>query len=188
MKSLKLVVLATLAIAALAACGGAAATAPAVIPSAPAGASSAPTSAPAGSSAAAASSTPAAVAGSVDLCGLISPADLKTVTGDTYGAGVLDTYGECTWRVGGVSANDGKGQLIVAIQAITMDYIKTSYSGGGADATVSGHAAFWNPTQGLQSMWIDIGGGNALVLSFDPIVDSTKGFAQKLAEIAVSKM
>jgi Protein of unknown function (DUF3558) len=187
-KSAKLVVLAMLAISALAACSGPAATAPAVIPSTPAGPSTAPTSAPAGSSTAPASSTPAAVAGSVDLCGLISPADLKTVTGDTYGAGVLDTYGECTWRVGGASVNDGKGQLIVAIQAITIDYVKSSYGSGGADATVSGHAAFWNPTQGLQSMWIDIGGGNALVLSFDPIADSTKGFAQKLAEIAVSKM
>jgi len=188
MRNLKLVVLAALAIAGLAACGGSAATAPAVNPSTPAGANSAPASTPAGSSAAAASSTPAAVAGSVDLCGLISPADLRTVTGDTYGVGVLDSSGECTWRVGGATVNDGKGQLIVAIQAITMDFIKTSYGSGGTDATVSGHAAFWNPSQGLQSMWIDIGGGNALVMSFDPIADSTKGFAQKLAEIAVSKM
>ena len=189
MKSLKLIAAIAFAISALAACGGSPAATTPVGASTPAGSSPAPTSAavPTASTAAVAT-TPAGPAGSVDLCGLLSPADLKTVTTDVYGAGVLDQYGSCTYRVGGATVNDGKGQVIVAIQAVTMDYVKSSFGSGGTDATVSGHAAFWNPTQGLQTMWVDISGGNCLTLSFDPIVDNSQTIAQRLAEIAVSKM
>ena len=177
------------ALSALAACGGStAATAPPVGASTPGASTPAATSAAVPSASSGTPSTPAVAAGSVDLCGLLSPADLKTVTGDVYGAGVLDQYGSCTWRVGSATVNDGKGQVIAAIQAVTMDYVKTAFGSGGSEATVSGHAAFWNPTQGLQTMWIDISGGNCLTLSFDPIVDNSQTFAQRLAEIAVSKM
>ncbi len=177
------------AMSTLAACGGStAATAPPVGASLPAAGTPAATSAVVPSASAGTAATPPVAAASVDLCGLLSPADLKTVTGDVYGAGVLDQYGLCTWRVGGAQANDGKGQVIAAVQAVTLDFVKSSYGSGGTDATVSGHAAFWNPTQGLQTMWIDISGGNCLTLSFDPIVDNSQTFAQRLAEIAVSKM
>lgn len=188
MKSLKLIAVAALAISAVAACSGSTAT-PGPAGSTPAGTSAVPTSAAVPSASATGTvATPAPVGGSVVLCGLLSPADLKTVTGNAYGVGVLDSYGSCTWRVGGVSVNDGKGQVIAAIQAITLDFVKGSYGSGGTDVTVSGHAGFWNPSQGLQSIWIDIGNGNALVLSFDPIVDNSQSVAQRLAEIAVGKM
>jgi hypothetical protein len=188
-KSLKMIAAIAFAISALAACGGStAATAPPVDASTPAGGSPAPTSAAVPTASPGTAATPGVPAGSVDLCGLLSPADLKTVTGDVYGAGVLDQYGLCTYRVGSAKVNDGKGQLIVAIQAVTMDYVKNAFGSGGTAATVSGHAAFWNPTQGLQTMWVDISGGNCLTLSFDPIVDNSQTFAQRLAEIAVSKM
>lgn len=189
MPSLKLIVVTAVALSALAACGGSTATPAAAGASVPAGSSPAPTSATVpSSSAAGAATSPAPVGGSVDPCGLLGPADLRTVTGATYGAGVPDSVGECTWRVGNATVNDGKGQVIAAIQAVTIDYVKSSYGSGGTDVTISGHAGFWNPTQGLQSMWVDIGNGNALVLSFDPIVDESQSWAQKLAEIAVSKM
>jgi hypothetical protein len=53
--------------------------------------------------------------------------------------------------------------------------------------TVSGHAGYWNPAQGLQSIWVDVG-GRLLVLSFDPVGPETQAIAQKLAEIAIGKM
>ena len=188
MKSLKMIATIAFAISALAACGGSAATAPPVGASTPAGSSPAPTSPAVPTASTGAATTPAVSAGSVDPCGLLSPADLKTVTGDIYGPGVLDQSGSCTWRVGGAKVNDGKGQVIAAIQAVTIDTIKSSFGSGGTDATVSGHPAFWNPSQGLQTMWVDISGGKCLTLSFDPIVDNSQTFAQRLAEIAVSKM
>ena len=191
MKSLKLIALAAVAICALSACSGSAA-APTAAASVPNGGSSAgPSSGAVASTTGGQAPTPTAqgpAGGSVDLCGLISPTDLKTVTGSDYGAGVLDSVGECTWRVGGATVNDGKGQIVAAVQATTIDFIKSSFGSGGSDVTVSGHTGFWNPTSGLQSIWVDIGGGNLLVLSLDPIVDNSQSTAQKLAEIAVSKM
>ena len=77
------------------------------------------------------------------------------------------------------------------MQAEPISYVKGSFGAGGSDATVSGHEAFWNPTSGLQSMWVDIGNGNVLVLSFPRSTDLTAAdqtAAQSLAEIAVGRM
>jgi hypothetical protein len=59
------------------------------------------------------------------------------------------------------------------------------------DTTVAGHAAFWNPAQGLNSLWVDIGNGQLFVLSFPRSGDldpSYKAIAESLATIAVSRM
>jgi hypothetical protein len=81
--------------------------------------------------------------------------------------------------------------IIVAVQTEPLSYVKSSFGTGGVDATVNGHAAFWNPTLGLGSMWVDIGGGNLLVISFPRSSDLTaadQAIAQALAEVAVGNL
>src|SRR5205823_11934289 len=178
---------AALAILLVAACGGSSTTpttAVAATATPPAVASATPaTAAPAAASPAGASA-PAAAA--IDTCSLISTADLKTATGKDYGAGVLDSVGQCVWRVGGATANNGEGQLVAFIQDQPFGAFKSAFP-GGVDLTANGHAAYWNPAEGLQSIWVDLG-GKTLVLSFDPVDADTQAIALKLAEIAVSKM
>lgn len=144
----------------------------------------APTTAP--SDATTATMSASQPAGALDLCGLLSAADLKTVTGADYGDGVLDDYGMCTWRVGGASVNNGDGQVVVAVQDVPLATFTGTFP-GGVDMTVSGQAGYWNPDQGLQSIWVDIG-GRTLVISFDPVGPDTQAIAQKLAEIAIGKI
>jgi hypothetical protein len=185
MQSLKSVVMTTLTIIAVAACSGsgAATNAPAgptaAVPS-DAAATPPTTEAPA--------ATAAASAAAVDVCGLLSPADLKSAIGKDYGAGVADAYAGCAWNVGTSGVN--QGDLVYgAIQDQRLDFIKSSFP-GGVDATVSGHAAYWNPAQGLSSMWVDVG-GRLFILSFPRSEDLTaeyQAIAQKLAEIAVAKL
>jgi hypothetical protein len=186
-KSMKVVAVAAVAIFALTACGGSSATPPG------AGASAAPsnggtTTTPSASTEPAAASATTAGGGPVDTCALLSEADLKTVTGKEYGAGVSDSVGGCSWNVGAAGVNQG-ALVYVAIQDQSLDFIKTSFP-GGVDVTVSGHAGYWNPGQGLQSMWVD-SDGRLLVLSFprsEALGPEDQVIAQKLAEIAIAKM
>ena len=167
--------------------GGGTATGTAISTGAPTTAAtvtSAPTATVAATqSPAGATSTPAAVA---DTCTLLSAADLNTATGDDYGEGVLDSVGQCVWRVGGASFNNGDGQVVLAITPNTLSAIKT-YFPGGTDLQVAGHAAYWNPGEGLQSLWVDLT-NSILVLSFDPVDADTQAAAQQLAEIALGNM
>ncbi|HEY0444328.1 MAG TPA: DUF3558 family protein, partial [Candidatus Limnocylindrales bacterium] len=139
------------------------------------------------SAAASAAGALAASLAAVDTCALLPTKDINAATGLTFGAGAPDSAGQCTWRVGGASANNGDGQLVAAVQDQQLSFIKSTFS-GGTDMTVSGHAAYWNPAQGLQSLWVDIGGGRLLVLSFDPVGPTTQAIAQKLAELAIAKL
>ena len=183
MKSPKLVAVAALAIFALAACS-AASTAPTdagTASSAPGGETTTPSSAPGGET-----TTPASAAGAVDVCALFSPADLATVTGADYGEGVLDSVGQCVWRVGGATANNGDGQVVAYDQGGALATIKSMFA-GGVDVTVSGHDGYWNPAEGLQSIWVDLG-GRTLVLSFDPVAPDGQAIAQTLAEIAIGNI
>jgi len=190
-----------IAIVLVAGCGGSATTptSPAKATTGPVSATAAPASAPGAVASPAPVATPAGGAtpaasttggGTADLCSLLTPADLKTATGKTYLAGTLDAYGQCNWNTDATGVNSGD-LVIAALQAEPLSFIKSSFGTGGTDATVGGHAAFWNPTLGLQSMWIDVGGGNLLVLSFPRSSDLTAAdgtAAQALAEIAVSHM
>jgi hypothetical protein len=168
----KLVAVAALAILAVAACGGSS--------NAPAGASTPPATPGGGTT-----TSPVSNGGPVDTCALLSPADLKTVTGGDYAPGVVDSVGQCNWKDQGT----GDRTVVLYVQDATLDFIKTTFP-GGADVTVSGHAGYWNPAEGLRSLWVDVG-GRTLVLSF-PMASSLgaedQANAQKLAEIAISKM
>jgi hypothetical protein len=127
-------------------------------------------------------------AAAVDVCTLLSAADLKSATGKDYGDGVADGSAACAWNVGTSGVNQGD-LVYAAVQEQSLDFIKSSFP-GGVDATVSGHAAYWNPAQGLSSMWVDVG-GRLFVLSFPRSEDLTpeyQAIAQTLAEIAVGKM
>jgi len=183
-----MVVAVAVAILTVAACGGSSAPsrgddASAPVPSDAPTITMAPTTAPSDATATTPVSQPG---GAVDLCGLLSAADLKTATGADYGDGKLDDYGQCTWLVGDTGVNIGEGQVVVAVQDVPLDTFKGTFP-GGVDVTVSGHAGYWNPSPGLQSMWVDIG-GRTLVISFDPVGPDGQSIAQKVAEIAVGRI
>ncbi|MGI8928784.1 MAG: DUF3558 family protein [Candidatus Limnocylindrales bacterium] len=135
--------------------------------------------------------TPAPVGGTTDVCSLLTAAELNAATGKSnYAAGVEDTIGGCVWNLEGLSNNQGD-VVYGAFQTLDLSVVKASFGSGGSDATVNGHPAFWNPSAGLGSMWVDIGGGPLFVLSFpqagnlDP---SYTQIAQQLAEIAVGRL
>ena len=204
MRSSKLVALAALAIVAVMACGGSGAGATAVVKptAAPAGgaATPAPTAAPTAAPAGAATTpaptavptavpaTAAAPAGAADPCALLTPADLKTVTGQDYGAGTYDGYSACVWDFPGANANTGNA-IAASVPDQSLATIKGAFP-GGVDVTISGHAAYWNPVQGLQTIWVDLGARTLAVtfLSSRTLGPDDQVAAQKLAEIAVGKM
>jgi hypothetical protein len=187
MRSPRSVALIAVAVLSVAACSGSAAA-----PSGAAGVTPGPTGATAttaapstaASAAAGASASPAGA--EIAVCDLLTAADLKTATGADYGEGKLDDYGQCTWRVGDAAVNTGDGQVVAAVQDASLDTIKGTFP-GGVDVTVSGHAGYWNPTDGLQSIWVDLG-GRTLVMSFDPVPPDGQTIAQGLAEIAIGNI
>lgn len=130
------------------------------------------------------------VGGTVDTCSLLTAAEVSAATGKTYTAGTLDPSAECLWNIPGETANTGS-LIIGYVQTVDLGYVKQAFGAGGSDATVGGHAAFWNPTQGLQSMWVDIGGGRVFVLSFPRSADLDSSYlpiAQALATTAVGRI
>ena len=122
----------------------------------------------------------------IDTCALITAPELSTATGADYGDGVGDEFGQCVWRVGGATANNGDGQLVVAVQDATLDFIKSVFT-GGVDVTVGDRDAYWNPDEGLQSMWVDLD-GTCLVLSFDPLDEDSQAVAEAVAAVAVGRL
>jgi len=134
--------------------------------------------------------TPAPVADPVavakEMCTLLTPADIKTATGADYGAGVPDEFGNCIWRVGSATVNDGKGQVAASISPATLENIKGMFA-GGTDLTVGGHPAYWNPGDGLGAIWVDVD-GRVLAIALSPIPDDGGTLAAKLAEVAVGRM
>jgi hypothetical protein len=188
---LKLAAVAALTIAALAACGGSTATPAAAGATTPAAAATAATSAAAttGAASSAAATSAASQGSTAALCSLLTAAELSAATGKKYEAGVPDGIGGCTWNVGKSQANSG--DLITAgIQEAELAMIKGAFP-GGADATVAGHAAYWNGKEGLTTMWVDLGGGRLFTLGFPRSGDlgaADQAIAQALAELAVGKM
>lgn len=186
MRSPKLAALATLTILAVAACGGASTAAPASQAAATAVSSGAAT-AGAATASAAVSAGPTAAGAVTDPCSLLSAADLDTVTGAKYAAGVFDkTYNWCDYVV---PTKDGGGEVILAISDNPFATVRGTLL-QGVDLTVSGHAAFWDPESGVMSMLVDLG-GKTLELSFPKVSKEgpvDQAMAQKLAELALSKM
>jgi len=197
---LRLTFAAIVALAVLTACGGPAA-APTATPlktPAPAGTSPAaatPTTAPTATGTSPAGATPTtpsasgSISGQVDPCTLLTLADVSAATGKTYTSIKDDGFGQCMWNTTEVG---NTGDLIYgALQAQQLSFIKSSFGTGGVDTTVSGLPAFWNPTEGLDSLWVDVGNGHLLVLSFprsgelDP---SYKAIAESLAATAIGNL
>lgn len=196
MQSSKLTAIAVLALVAVAACGGASAT--------PAGqpASAAPATSGAGATTAAsavgdtaappsaAATSGAAIGLPSDLCSLLTAAEISSLTGKKYEAGVPDTtVGTCSWNVG--KSNVNSGDLIFAgTQAADLALIKNTFP-GGVDATVNGHAGYWNGKQGLGTMWVELAPGQLFTLGFprsSDLGETDRALAQRLAEIALGKM
>jgi len=143
-----------------------------------------------GPAASSAASTPAPVTGTTDVCGLLTASDLDAATGKQYGPVTNDSTGQCIWNTEGSSANTGD-VIILYTQPLDLSFVKSSFGQGGSDATVAGHAAFWNPSQGLGSLWVDIGGGNLLIISqpkSDTLTSAEQQIAQQLAEKAVNNL
>ena len=172
-KSLKLLVVAALAACAFAACGGST--------TAPTGGSGIQIVTPApGAASPAAATSPGGNAG--DSCALLSTVDLATTLGGDYAAGALDSVGQCVW-------SGADGIVVLFVQDVELEFIKSTFT-GGVDTTVGGNAAYWNPAEGLRSLWVDVGDGQTLVLSFPQTSDlgpEDQAKAEKLAEIAIGK-
>lgn len=141
--------------------------------------------------------TPASVGTSPDaanICSLVTTAELASATGKTYLPGTVDIGGQCNWNTDDSGANTGasSGNLIIAaIQTQDLAGTKSVYGTGGEDVTVSGHAAFYNPGQGVNSLWVDIGGGQLFVLSFPRSGDldpSYKDVVLMIAQDALARM
>ncbi len=192
MHSLKLAAVAALMIAALTACGGSTATpagAGATTPATAAATAAASAAATTGAASSAAATSAASQGPTAALCSLLTSAELNAATGKKYEAGVPDTTGGCLWNVGKTQVNNGD-LIAAAIQEADLAQIKGAFP-GGAETTVAGKAGYWNGKQGLQTMWVDIGGGRLFLLGFPRSVDlgpADQAVAQALAEIAVSKM
>lgn len=177
---------AALVILSVAACGG---------NPAPTGATPAPTTPPLATPAVA--TTPPTgptqpPAGNVDICSLLTADELNAATGRTdYAAGTVDVVGECQWNTEGTTANEGNLIIGYINPDVSIDFAKSTFGAGGMDTTVNGHAAFYNPTEGLQTIWVDVGGGKTFTLSFPrsgELDASYAQIAQHLAEIALGRM
>jgi len=118
------------------------------------------------------------------MCALLSPADLKTATGSNYGAGDASSPGSCTWTVG--NGFNHAGQVVVSFVAQQLSDVKSGMP-GGVDVMVSGHAGYWQPENGAQTIWVDLG-GRLFALSLDPVGPDAQTIVQKLAEIAIGKI
>ncbi len=136
--------------------------------------------------------TQAPVGGNVDICSLLSPADLDAAFGETYGEGTVDSAGQCLWNLEGETGNTGN----VVVAYINPEQFSTlqgllGIQEGSVELSVGGHSAFYNPTQGLTSLWVDIGEAGTFVLSFpqsDDLDPSYQDIAVQLAETALGNM
>lgn len=183
----KLAGMAAVAIVFIAACGGSP-SAPTVGPNTtqpPVATSAVPTSDPV-------SPTNPPIGGTIDVCSLLTPAELSAALGETYVAGTLDSVGQCLWNIEGATGNTGS--LVVGyINPAEYSFLHGLFGTqtGSTDLTVGGHAAFYNPEEGYTSLWVDLGGARTFVLSFPQANDldpSYQAIAVQLAEIALSRM
>lgn len=139
-----------------------------------------PTSASAATPTSASAATPTApVGGAVDICSLLTPADLKAATGNDY---LVDTEstgdGNCSWD----TAEGDSINIYVLANPFGFNFHKDNAEAGGVDLTVSGHPAFYDKAQGAP--YVDLGGGRDLSVWFA----ASQAIAVQLAEIALSKI
>ncbi len=150
--------------------------------------SSAPTPTPTAPPTLAPTQAPSATAAAVvDLCALLSAADLHSVLGGSWIEGHLTATGAyCFWGSGNVSSD----QVVTGIDERSIEEIKSA-TPNGVDMTVSGHAGYWvrDENSYIQSTFVDLGGQTLIVEM--PISSSAADdqiSAQKLAEIAIGNI
>ncbi len=180
MRSLKMSVLAVVTMSVAAACGSSTvpstagtptigptgvptptATSPASsVPTATVSATATPTIAP--------TATVAATSGAIDLCSLLTAADVTTVLGGGWAEGVMaNDY--CHWD----SSSNPNERVVTFVQAGTIDAISAQMT-GGTSVTVAGHGAysFRDLAANVQTTYIDIGGGQLLIVEIPNSSDS----------------
>lgn len=188
MQLAKLAGTAVISLTLIAACGGPAAT---IGPGATSGpiTTAAPNATPTPPPAAA---TNPPVGGTIDVCSLLTPAELTAALGETYVAGVPNEFGLCLWNIEGETGNTGSlVQAYIDPQAYSFLHSVMGIQTGVIELTVSGHAAFYNPLEFYNSLWVDIGGAGTFILGFPRSGDldpSFQAIAVQLAEIALSRM
>lgn len=135
------------------------------------------------------SATAAAV---VDLCALLSAADLESVLGGSWMEGRLGvTGGYCFWLD---SSDVSYDQVTTAIDARSLEQVKLDFGATpkGVDMNVSGRAGYLfideNSTYRTMYVYVDLGGR---LLTLEITSSSAPGdqiSAQELAEIAIGNI
>lgn len=147
-------------------------------PTAPPPPTLAPTQAP--------SATAAAV---VDLCALLSAADLHRVLGGSWMEGRLGVMGGyCFWLHSSTASYD---QVTTAIDERSIEEIKSA-TPNGVDMTVSGHAGYRvrdeNSDVQTTYVWVDLGGQSLTMEITSSSAADDQISAQELAEIAIGNI
>lgn len=177
---------------AIAACGGSS-PATAVPTTTPGPAGTTPGATTAAATTAPVATTAPPVVGTLDVCSLLTPADLKTATGKDYLAGTSLFDGQCSWDTdpSGFATSDAI-TAYVAPSGPGLPSIKANTPAGGVDLTVAGHDAYYNLTQtgGAPSLWVDLGDGRMFTLQFTARASlaTSQPIATQLAEVAVPRI
>lgn len=147
-------------------------------PTAPPPPTLAPTQAP--------SATAAAV---VDLCALLSAADLHSVLGGSWMEGSLGVMGgHCFWLDSSTASYD---QVTTGIDERSIEEVKSA-TPNGVDMTVSGHAGYRvrdeNSDVPTTYVWVDLGGQSLAMEIHSSSAADDQISAQELAEIAIGNI
>lgn len=132
------------------------------------------------------SATAAAV---VDLCALLSAADLHRVLGGSWMEGRLGVMGGyCFWLDSSTASYD---QVTTAIDERSIEEIKSA-TPNGVDMTVSGHAGYRvrdeNSDVQTTYVWVDLGGQSLTMEITSSSAADDQISAQELAEIAIGNI
>ncbi|MEO7118181.1 MAG: hypothetical protein ABIZ34_04335 [Candidatus Limnocylindrales bacterium] len=128
--------------------------------------------------------SPTPATGDIDLCSLLTAADVTTVLGGGWVEGVMaNDY--CHWD----SGSSPSDQVVTFVQPGT---IETFNIDGAIALAPGGHTAYTHRDAEfhLQTTWIDIGGGTVLIVEFPTTSDASADVesATQLSEIAVGNM
>ena len=132
------------------------------------------------------SATAAAV---VDLCALLSAADLHSVLGGSWMEGSLGVMGgHCFWLDSSTASYD---QVTTGIDERSIEEVKSA-TPNGVDMTVSGHAGYRvrdeNSDVQTTYVWVDLGGQSLTMEITSSSAADDQISAQELAEIAIGNI
>jgi hypothetical protein len=115
---------------------------------------------------------------------LLSAADITSVMRTDYQAGVPDSVGQCYFD----TVANPSVPLVAAISPFDLSFVKSTFAKDGKDETVAGHAAFYNPSEGLASLWVDVGPGSVLVLTFPSSGSLRASFEPQMIDLATAAL